>query len=231
MPDINPIPHQTPIPQPATPVLSQERALLPDEIILGYTEAQADTWYHANYQLNKDFTKATRKLVSQLLDDHRVLIVDVMTRVKKHASFIDKLKRKQQKYRTFSDCADICGCRIICVTSAQIEEVVSIIREQFKITEEFWREPAIDKFGYRSYHMMIELSDARKVLSEYSRFQSSKCELQIRTAFQEAWSALDHKVKYKPEAAADPVIIRDLQRVAALVELADKEWETIYNKT
>lgn len=199
------------------------------EIIPGKTEQQARAWYHEKLEHHKEFTDTVYKLICQLLDDRRILIVDVIPRVKKLGSFLGKLQRKQE-YRDFLECEDMCGCRIICVTSAQIEEVRSVIEEQFHATEQFWREPEEGQFGYRSYHMMVELSVARKALPENERFRASKCELQIRTAFQEAWSALDHKVAYKPEANTDPEIKRAIQRMAALVELADKEWEAIYKK-
>jgi ppGpp synthetase/RelA/SpoT-type nucleotidyltranferase len=227
-----------PPPQPAGPIpgtLPAAEIRAPDgpqppaEIIPGKTEDQARAWYFEHHQLHKDFTEAIHKLIYQLLDEKRVLIVDVIPRVKKVDSFLGKLRRKPD-YRSFADCTDMCGCRIICVTAAQIEEVRSLVEEQFAPTEQFWHEPEADKFGYRSYHMMVKLNAARAAHPENLRFAILKCELQIRTAFQEAWSALDHKVAYKPTAATDPQIKRAIQRMAALVELADKEWEEIYNK-
>ncbi|HBL16134.1 MAG TPA: hypothetical protein DD417_05080 [Elusimicrobia bacterium] len=223
----------SPAATPAAAAPPGEVGIQAGEIIPGKTEEQARSWYFERLEHHKKFTETVHKLICGLLDDRRILIVDVIPRVKKLDSFLGKLKRKPD-YRDFSDCEDICGCRIICVTSAQIDEVRLLIEEQFHPTEQFWHKPEDSgdniKFGYRSYHMMVELNAARKALTENAQFLTAKCELQIRTAFQEAWSALDHKVAYKPEAKTDPNIRRAIQRIAALVELADKEWEEIYKK-
>ena len=54
-------------------------------------------------------------------------------------------------------------------------------------------------------------------------------ELQIRTVVQDSWSTLDHKIKYKKSIPA--ALKRRINTLAALFELADREFRQVREET
>jgi ppGpp synthetase/RelA/SpoT-type nucleotidyltranferase len=62
-------------------------------------------------------------------------------------------------------------------------------------------------------------------LPDANRFKHLKIELQIRTVIQDAWSILDHKIKYKNSIPQN--LKRRINRLSALFEIADDEFLNI----
>jgi len=86
-----------------------------------------------------------------------------------------------------------------------------------------------DTFGYKGLHLDLKLKENRSALPEYARFNDLRVELQIRTTVQDAWSVLDHKIKYKRNIPDS--LRRRINRLAALFELADQEFRNIRDET
>src|SRR5207302_1889866 len=85
-----------------------------------------------------------------------------------------------------------------------------------------------DQFGYQSDHYIMSLRSGRAEKREWAKFAGLKAEIQVRTALQHAWAAVDHKLNYKPERETDrPQIGRGLSRLAAMFELADEEFSRL----
>ena len=64
-----------------------------------------------------------------------------------------------------------------------------------------------------------------KEIGEADKFKNIKIELQIRTVIQDAWSMLDHKIKYKNSIPQN--LKRRINRLSALFEIADDEFLNI----
>ena len=79
-----------------------------------------------------------------------------------------------------------------------------------------------DRFGYRAVHYDFLLGTPRRTLDEYRRFSGIPVELQIRTIFQDAWSVIDHQLKYKHKLHGS--LSRRINVFAALCELVDQEF-------
>ena len=60
---------------------------------------------------------------------------------------------------------------------------------------------------------------------EAEKFKNIRIELQIRTVIQDAWSILDHKIKYKNSIPQK--LKRRINRLSALFEIADEEFLNI----
>ncbi len=73
--------------------------------------------------------------------------------------------------------------------------------------------------------MDLKLNNDRKKLSEYSRISKLQFEVQIRSIVQDAWSEVDHKLKYKKSLSDD--LQRKIVVLASLFELADREFDSI----
>jgi putative GTP pyrophosphokinase len=69
----------------------------------------------------------------------------------------------------------------------------------------------------------------RKSLPENKKYSDLQFEVQVRTIIQDAWSVLDHKIKYKKNIPSE--LKRRINRLAALFELADDEFFLIKDNT
>ena len=74
----------------------------------------------------------------------------------------------------------------------------------------------IDSFGYLSLHYVCRIPD-----SEY------KMEIQMRTVLQHAWANMNHDTGYKSGVEVPPRYLRNLSRLAGMLELVDDEFSRI----
>jgi hypothetical protein len=120
------------------------------------------------------------------------------------------------------------GLRIILYYPSDVDEVCAIWREQFSVDEsssvDKRAELASDQFGYSSVHLVCRLSEGRRTLAEWSPFESTCCEVQVRTVLQHAWASISHALQYKHESDVPTQFKRRLNRLAGLLELADAEF-------
>lgn len=198
------------------------------DILPGISEETARQWYAERNPVFRGFLDKTEDIIRSTLDIATISVVNVTPRVKTQDSFMAKLARKSDKYKRLEDCQDIAGCRVVCLTKLQVAEVVSALGPEFNVIEDELRKSKKTEFGYETHHLLVEWDAVRLGHPEYARYAGLKCEIQVRTAFQEAWAALDHKVKYKPDSPPSPEVLHRISRIAALVELADEEWVSIY---
>ena len=175
----------------------------------------------------------TLQLISSLLkDESTIRIHDISNRVKERDSLIKKVQEKG-KYNGLEEITDISGIRIICYFEQDVDRVSEIILREFEIDEE----NSIDKrklkeneFGYKSLHLVVSFSGERTKLTEYKDCQDLKTEIQIRTILQHGWAEIEHDLGYKSSIAVPKNYKRDFNRVAALLETADKEFSHLRNK-
>lgn len=128
---------------------------------------------------------------------------------------------------------DVVGLRVICLYEADIPFVRPLLGENFEILDESDKSQAVESheglFGYKGLHLDLKLLANRRDLPEYRRFRDLRFEVQLRTTVQDAWSVLDHKIKYKKSIPHE--LKRRINRLAALFELADQEFLNIRDET
>ena len=128
---------------------------------------------------------------------------------------------------------DLLGIRVICIYESDILRVREIIKNNFLVIDVTDKSNALEthdnQFGYKGLHLDVKLSETRLQLPEYKSFRDLKFEIQVRSIVQDAWSEVDHKLKYKKRIPGD--LRRRIYRLAALFELADQEFESIRNLT
>ncbi|AVO43319.1 GTP pyrophosphokinase [Simplicispira suum] len=124
---------------------------------------------------------------------------------------------------------DLIGLRVVCLYEDELEKVASIVRQHFDVIEMTDKVSAVEgtesSFGYKGLH--LDLRPAAPDGAETST--GTAFELQIRTVIQDSWSVLDHKIKYK-KAIPGP-LARRINVLAALFELADREFRQIRDET
>jgi hypothetical protein len=77
--------------------------------------------------------------------------------------------------------------------------------------------------------MDLALSDELAKTPKYQPYVGLTFEVQIRSLIQDAWSVLDHKIKYKKSIPNN--LRRRINVLSALFELADREFKEIRNAT
>ena len=144
-----------------------------------------------------------------------------------------KLEADEKPYEIKDYLSDLIGIRIVCLYEDQIAEVFKLLKNHFKIIDVSDKVAAIesteDLFGYKGLHMDLALSKDMPSLAKYKMFADYPFEVQIRSLIQDAWSVLDHKIKYKKSIPND--LKRRINALSALFELADREFKEIRNAT
>lgn len=146
----------------------------------------------------------------------------IKARVKKPASIVEKLKRRNLPVTLESmvnHLDDVAGIRVICSFVDDIYAVAEMLVSQDDVTviavKDYIRNPKPN--GYRSYHLILEIpvffSDRKKYM---------RVEVQIRTIAMDFWASLDHQLKYKKDVgeAADSIIseLRDCAENIAQID-------------
>ncbi|MFZ4929270.1 GTP pyrophosphokinase [Chryseobacterium sp. Mn2064] len=182
---------------------------------------------HTNY---KHFCDKTINLIGDLLQQNKIIIHNLSGRVKDNQSLAKKIDKKIDKYTSINDITDIIGIRIITHLESEVDIIEKLMRDEFKIDEENSidkRELSNDQFGYRSLHLVISLNNTRDTLTEYASYKDFKCEIQIRSILQHAWAEIEHDLGYKGKIQIPDQYKRDFNRLSALLETADKEFDRL----
>lgn len=198
-----------------------------------------DDWgelYRGQRGVWEDFTGRIERLVEDLLDRNSIEVVQLSARTKTVDSFKGKLRRKGTKYENpLDEVTDFAGIRVITYYTEDVDRVVECLLSEFEIDDELSRGTVAaadpDRFGYQSAQYVGRLSHERRSLTEWSRFADRCVEIQVRTALQHAWSAIDHKLNYKSEREVPRHLKRRLSRLSALLELGDEEFSSLRDAT
>jgi len=150
-----------------------------------------------------------------------------------HRKYQSKLETDEQPYRIRDYISDLIGIRIVCLYEDQIAVVSQVLQRHFKIIDVTDKISAVESteasFGYKGLHMDLALSDELTTQPKYQPYAELTIEVQIRSLIQDAWSVLDHKIKYKKSIPND--LRRRINVLSALFELADREFKEIRNAT
>lgn len=200
-----------------------------------------------------DFYQANRKQLvaakNSYMDAIRALIkqseVGVVTkiegRIKEEEECIRKFQRKyqskveadEQPYRISDFISDLIGIRIVCLYEDQVPMVSELLQRHFVTINVTDKTSAVesteDSFGYKGLHLDLALPPEPDGLLKGVPHLVLSFEVQIRSLIQDAWSRLDHMIKYKKSIPVD--LKRRINVLAALFELADREFKEIRNAT
>ena len=193
-----------------------------DELLQDYATLQAQY---------ATFGDRLHALIDTLLTGAEIRIHAIEHRTKSTPSLREKVSRPGKHYDALRDVLDLCGLRIIVYYPEDVARITELIRAEFAVdllsSSDAGSHLAPHEFGYRSVHVVIQLSAQRAELREWRSFSEFRAEIQIRTVLQHAWAAISHALQYKHEDAVPRDLRRRLYRLAGLLELADEEFSTL----
>lgn len=151
----------------------------------------------------------------------------ITTRIKSEESMKEKLKRKGFDVtleNALTKVYDAAGMRIICAYIDDVYSVVDMLKKykDLKVIKEkdYIKNPKPN--GYRSYHIVFELS-----LDLAGEIWPVFVEIQIRTIAMDFWSNLEHQMKYKKNIKNQEFIAEELKRCADEIATTDINMQTI----
>jgi ppGpp synthetase/RelA/SpoT-type nucleotidyltranferase len=98
------------------------------------------------------------------------------------------------------DRRDLAGARLIFYTNNDVDRFLAspLIRDNFEIEEDSTRihhpTPENNEARYRAVHYTVRLREDRIRLPEYARFAGLRCEIQVQTILNHAWSETYHDI-------------------------------------
>lgn len=179
--------------------------------------------YRKNLPVFKELQETIPAKVRSVFAEAGIIVASIESRIKKEASLAGKLEMKGAKYRSLADITDIFGMRIITFYIDDVDKVASVVERLFEVD---WQESVdkrklyqIDSFGYLSLHYICRTEGC-----------PYRFEIQMRTVLQHAWANLSHDTGYKSGVEVPVEYLRNMNRLAGMLELADEQFSRIRNE-
>ena len=170
----------------------------------------------------KSVAKEVYDTLKRTFEEAGLLVAAIEYRVKAEDSLAGKLELKGQKYKTLADITDIIGLRVITFYIDDVDKVASAVERLFTVD---WENSVdkrkiheIDSFGYLSLHYICS-----------KKGFPYRFEIQMRTLLQHAWANMNHDTGYKSGVEVPKEYLRNMSRLAGMLELADEQFSIIRN--
>lgn len=188
------------------------------------------TKYDEKHHLHENFCNELTHQLKELLEQNGItLAIPIEKRVKKWESISRNAQKYQYELKSLKEIEDLVGIRIILIFKRDANKACEIIEETLDVLkkEDTQERLANDQFGYGSFHYKISPPKSWLTVPTLRPFKGLKAEIQIRTASQHIWAVASHDLQYKREEDVPKQLQRSINRVAALLELTDIEFERV----
>ena len=187
--------------------------------------------YKSLLPVYEQMAKIVPEKIKDFLAEAGIIVAAVEQRVKAEKSLAGKLQLKGEKYRSIYDITDLVGVRVITFYTDDVDKVATIVERLFEIdwenTIDKRKIHEIDSFGYLSLHYICRIPESTFQDPEHPELNRIRFEVQMRTVLQHAWSNMDHDTGYKSGVEIPKVYLRNMSRLAGMLELVDDEFSRI----
>ena len=190
-------------------------------------------------QYDEIFAEAERFRLETLQQiDHLVrplnaeLARPIESRVKTLESILEKEDRKGSAIGDVHQLSDLIGFRVVVLFKRDLDALAETIEKNLSIVnaEDVSERLKSSQFGYQSIHYEAQVPSAWRALPTFRDIENFKFEIQLRTLTQHIWATASHKLQYKNEQSVPTTIQRSINRVAALLETVDLEFERVLSE-
>ena len=168
--------------------------------------------------------------IEELTNQNSIALgVPVESRVKSWSSIAEKVERKDLDVNSVRELDDLVGIRLILLFRSDLNRTVELIRSNLDVVSDEDTSSRLSEreFGYQSLHMVVRMPEDWCRVPTLAPLAGLRAEIQVRTLAQHIWAAASHKLQYKHEGAVPPPVRRTINRVAALLETVDLEFNRV----
>jgi ppGpp synthetase/RelA/SpoT-type nucleotidyltranferase len=151
--------------------------------------------------------------------------------VRPRAKSIDSMRVKLRSRPPRGKLYDAVGVRVITYYADHVDVVVDRLKSQLTVDvarssdRRMRLEPR--EFGYRSVHLIVQLTDRSLGVRPYELLRDQWFEIQVRSILEHAWAEIDHQLRYKSRVAFDKDSTRDFAAIAGSLEILEKEFSQL----
>ena len=174
-------------------------------------------------ELTKEVSRIVTKLAGQ---GSPVVLSHITSRTKDPDGVKEKIERKGYTNPSVQ-MEDLAGVRAIVYRRQDIAELDGRISMHFDLAggDDKTAEMGDASMGYGGVHLVVRLK--KGMVSDRENLLNLKCEVQIRTVLQDAWSVIGHPLAYKSEVHLPLPLRRRFNTLSALLEVVDESFEDI----
>jgi putative GTP pyrophosphokinase len=184
--------------------------------------------YDALFPVAERFAKRLAEQIGEVLVSNQIsLAVPIEWRVKSLVSLSEKIENKKLEVVECAQVNDFVGLRLILLFRRDVDRVIGLLSNSLNVTasEDATERLGVEAFGYQSVHLQVQLPPEWGKVPTFRDFSGLRAEVQVRTAAQHIWAAASHVLQYKSATSVPKQVLPSVNRVAALLETVDLEFE------
>lgn len=187
--------------------------------------------YESNLEIYEKFRSSLIEQLNTIIVNNKIQLgVPIQSRLKKWESIQEKIDSGRfTPKKSIFELQDIVGLRAILLFQRDVNSFNELIHSNFFINRSYnsIRNLQDNQFGYLSIHTIISIPENWSNVPTFHGMKGFIAELQIRTLSQHSWAETSQFFQYKKENNVPKSLIRSVNRISALLETIDLEYERL----